>query len=148
MKRLNPIVYRNSDDRSHVTMFVGWLDPTSGLLRYVNGGHPPPHLLRHGEVRVLEATGIALGMLADFGWTEEEVVLSDGETLAVFSDGIPEAQRGDEFFDYARTAEALREAETERDLTAMADRVIGKIDEFAAGEHRADDVTLLLLRRG
>ena len=147
MKRLNPIVFRNSDERSHVTMFVGWLDPASGALRYVNGGHPPPHLLRHGELRVLEATGIAAGMLEDFAWTEGEVVLGDGETLAVFSDGIPEAQRGDEFFEYDRVAEALREAEAERDLAAMADRVIGRIDAFAAGEHRADDVTLLLLRR-
>jgi sigma-B regulation protein RsbU (phosphoserine phosphatase) len=147
MKRLNPIVFRNSDGRSHVTMFVGWLDPASGALRYVNGGHPPPHLLRRGELRTLDSTGIAVGALEDFPWTEGEVVLSDGETLAVFSDGIPEAQRGDEFFDYARTAEALREAEAESDLSAMADRVISKIDAFAAGEHRADDVTLLLLRR-
>jgi len=30
----------------------------------------------------------------------------------------------------------------------LGDRVVAKIDEFAAGAHRADDVTLLLLRRG
>jgi hypothetical protein len=42
----------------------------------------------------------------------------------------------------------LKEGERERDLAAMSDHVIHKIDEFAAGEHRADDVTLLLLRRG
>jgi serine phosphatase RsbU (regulator of sigma subunit) len=148
VKRLNPSVYRSSDSRSHVTMFVGWLDPESGLLRYVNAGHPPPHLLRQGELRTLEGTGIAVGALEDFGWTEGEVVLRDGETLAVFSDGIPEAQRGDEFFDYERVVEALREVEGERDLATMADHIIGKIDAFAAGAHRADDVTLLLLRRG
>jgi len=85
--------------------------------------------------------------MPEFAWTEGEVVLAAGETLAVFSDGIPEAQRGDEFFDFERIAAALRESEGERDLAAMADRVIGRIDEFAAGAHRADDVTLLLLRR-
>ena len=129
-------------------MFVGWLDPASGQLRYVNAGHPEPHLVRDGALRTLEATGIPVGMMANFAWTEGEVVLQDSETLAVFSDGIPEAQHGDEFFDFERVAAALRETVGERDLAAMADGVIGRIDAFAAGEHRADDVTLMLLRRG
>jgi sigma-B regulation protein RsbU (phosphoserine phosphatase) len=147
VKRLNAIVHRGSDSRSFVTMFVGWLDTASGQLRYVNAGHPEPHLVKNGTLRTLEATGIPVGMMSSFPWTEGEVVLQDGETLAVFSDGIPEAQRGDEFFDFERLATALIETAGERDLAAMADGIIGRIDAFAAGEHRADDVTLLLLRR-
>jgi len=89
-----------------------------------------------------------VGMVASFPWTEGEVVVGDGETLAVFSDGIPEAQHGDEFFDFERLALALKETAVERDLATMADGIIRRIDAFAAGAHRADDVTLLLLRRG
>jgi len=148
VQRLNAIIHRGSDSRSFVTLFVGWLDPASGQLRYVNAGHPEPHLVKDGALRTLEATGIPVGMMANFAWTEGEIVLRDHETLAVFSDGIPEAQRGDEFFDFERVAAALRETAGERDLAVMADGVIGRIDAFAAGEHRADDVTLLLLRRG
>jgi phosphoserine phosphatase RsbU/P len=148
VQRLNPIVFRNSDARSFVTLFVGWLDPESGQLRFVNAGHPEPHLVRQGALRTLEATGIPVGMLENFAWQEGEVVLQDGETLAVFSDGISEAQRGQEFFDFPRVAAVIRETESERDLAVMADRIIGRIDEFAEGAHRADDVTLLLLRRG
>ena len=147
VRRLNAIVHRGSDSRSFVTLFVGWLDPASGRLRYVNAGHPEPQLVRAGALRTLEATGIPVGMMADFAWAESEVTLDAGETLAVFSDGIPEAQRGEEFFDFERLVAALKESEHEPDLAAMADRIIGKIDAFAAGEHRADDVTLLLLRR-
>ena len=87
-------------------------------------------------------------MLPDFPWTEAEVVLEPGETMAVFSDGIPEAQRGQEFFEVARTREALGELAREPDLARVADGLIERIDAFAAGEHRADDVTLLLVRRG
>jgi serine phosphatase RsbU (regulator of sigma subunit) len=148
VQRLNGIVHRVSDSRSFVTMFVGWLDPASGLLRYVNAGHPEPHLVRDGGLRTLEATGIPVGMMSSFAWSENEVVIADGETLAVFSDGIPEAQHGNEFFDFERVATALRETVCERDLAVMADGIIGRIDAFAAGEHRADDVTLMLLRRG
>jgi serine phosphatase RsbU (regulator of sigma subunit) len=147
VRRLNTIMHRNTDARSFVTLFVGWLEPVTGRMRYVNAGHPEPHVLHQGSLRTLEATGIPVGMMHDFAWTEGETVVGSGELLALFSDGIPEAQHGDEFFDFERVAEALRAAEPEADLQRAGDRVIASIDDFAAGEHRADDVTLVLLRR-
>lgn len=147
IRRLNSIIHRSTDARSFVTMFVGWLEPTSGRMRYVNAGHPEPHVLHEGSLRTLEATGIPVGMMHEFAWTEGETTVAQGELLALFSDGIPEAQHGEEFFDFERVAEALRAAEPEADLQVAADRVIASIDDFAAGEHRADDVTLVLLRR-
>lgn len=147
VRRLNAIVHRSTDARSFVTVFVAWLDTASGRLRYVNAGHPEPHLLRSGRVRTLEATGIPVGMLREFPWTEGETVMESGELIALFSDGIPEAQHGEEFFDFKRVASTLIEAEAEPDLDRAASKVIARIDEFAAGEHRADDVTLVLLRR-
>lgn len=147
VRRLNAIMHRSTDSRSFVTAFVGWLDPANGKFRYVNAGHPEPHIVRAGNVRTLPATGIPLGMLPEFAWTEGETVLEQGELLALFTDGIPEAQHGEEFFDFERVADAVREAAPEADLGRAADKVIARIDEFAAGEHRADDVTLVLLRR-
>jgi len=147
VRRLNTILSRNTDSRSFVTLFVGWLDATTGRLRYVNAGHPEPHLVRGDRVRTLPATGIPVAMLPDFPWTEGEAEVERGEMLALFSDGIPEAQHGDEFFDNERVAETLREAGGEPDLGRAGDHVIQRIDEFSAGEHRADDVTLVLLRR-
>lgn len=147
VRRLNAIMHRSTDARSFVTLFVGWLEPESGRMRYVNAGHPEPHVLHEGSLRTLEATGIPVGMMSDFAWTEGETVVGHGELLALFSDGIPEAQHGAEFFDFERVATALRAAEPEPSLEQAADRIIASIDEFAAGEHRADDVTLVLLRR-
>ena len=153
VRRLHTSVIRNREERSYVTLFVGWLDPLSGQLRYVNAGHPEPHLVTNGTLRKLDSTGTPVGPAFRLAaslipWTEAEVVLADDETLAVFSDGIPEAQRGEELFGAERVAVAVKETVGERDLAAMADGIIGRIDAFAAGEHRADDVTLLLMRRG
>ena len=147
VRRLNSALGRSSDERSFVTMFVGWLDPASGFLRYVNAGHPDPLIVKGKEYRRLEATGIPVAMLKDFPWTEGETVLEHGETMSVFSDGIPEAQRADEFFDWDRVVETLVRASAEPELERAGEVVIASIDEFAAGEHRADDVTLVLLRR-
>jgi serine phosphatase RsbU (regulator of sigma subunit) len=148
VQRLNTNLRRGGDGRSFVTIFVGWLDPASGRMRYVNAGHPEPHVARAGTSRTLPATGIPVGMMASFAWQEGETTLEPGELCVVFSDGIPEAQRGEEFFDAERVTAAVLAAEREPDVERAADSILARIDEFAAGEHRADDVTLLLLRRG
>ena len=146
VRRLNAVTHRGADGRSFVTMFVGWLDPATGVLRYVNAGHPEACIVLDGKVRTLEATGIPVGMMPDFPWTEGQTTLERGEMLAIFSDGIPEAQHGAEFFDMDRVKETLCAAAVP-DLDEAANRLVRAIDEFAAGEHRADDVTLVLARR-
>jgi serine phosphatase RsbU (regulator of sigma subunit) len=147
VQRLNKVTYRSSDRGSFVTLFVGYLDPVTGRLRYVNAGHPEAEIVGGAATRSLAATGVPVGMLPDFPWTADEITLERGETMAVFSDGIPEAQHGAEFFEFERLRSSLVELASEPDLARVADGMIERIDAFAAGEHRADDVTLLLLRR-
>jgi serine phosphatase RsbU (regulator of sigma subunit) len=147
VRKLNAILHRSGDARSFVTVFVGWLDSATGRMRYVNAGHPEPHIARAGKSRTLEATGIPVGMLPSFAWQEGETTLGPGELFVLFSDGIPEAQHGGEFFDDQRVRATVLAAEREPDVVTAADRIIASIDEFAAGEHRADDVTLVLIRR-
>lgn len=145
--RLNEVVYRSTDARNFLTLFIGYLDPASGRLRYVNCGHPEPLLARGGSLRSLEATGVPIGMMSSFPWTMGETVVEPGETVAVFSDGIPEAQKGEEFFDTERVEQAMRDLAPLPDLAGVAEGILRRIDDFAAGEHRSDDVTLVLLRR-
>jgi hypothetical protein len=77
-----------------------------------------------------------------------ELMVLAGDVLVLFSDGIPNAMRGhDDYFGFERLAAFLHEVEGERELSAAGDRIIGRIDAFAGGAQRADDVTLLLLRR-
>jgi sigma-B regulation protein RsbU (phosphoserine phosphatase) len=104
-------------------------------------------LIRGGALSDLPATGVPIAALPDFPYAAESVDLSPGDLLAVFSDGIPEAARGDDFFEDARLAKALLEQANEARLDQIAGHVIGRVDEFLAGSGRTDDVTLVLLRR-
>ena len=145
--RLNDVLYRSTDARNFLTLFIGYLDCTTGSLRYVNCGHPEPLIVKDGKLRSLEATGVPVAMMSSFPWTMGETVIEKGETFAVFSDGIPEAQRGQEFFETERVEQAMRDLGGEADVVKLADDLIRRIDDFAAGEHRSDDVTLMILRR-
>lgn len=147
IQRLNDVMIRSTDARSFLTVFVGYLEPATGRLRYVNAGHPEPYLVRGGQLRSLPATGIPVAMLPTFPWSQGETVIEPGETLVVFSDGIPEAQHGKDFFENERIEAALRELSGKPGLDEVAEGMIARIDAFAAGEHRADDVTIVLVRR-
>jgi len=125
---------------------LGCLDPATGILQYVNAGHPAPCVVKDGVLRMLESNGVPFGILPDFPFETATARLDPGETLAVFSDGIPEAQHGEEFFDDDRLHETLVE-HCGSAIGEMRSRLIGRVREFVGDEPRSDDVTLLLIRR-
>ena len=64
MRTLNAHLYANIPSNRLITLFYCEFDPATGALRYVNGGHNAPFLLRAGGVERLPATGMALGVVA------------------------------------------------------------------------------------
>ena len=145
--RLGAITHENTDAARFVTAVVGCLEPASGTIHYVNAGHPAPYVVRGGELIALEANGVPFGVLPSFPYPSASVRLEPGDTLVLFSDGIPEAQRGEELFDEDRLRAAVIEAAAAPGLAEMRAGILARVNEFLAGEHRSDDVTLLLLRR-
>jgi sigma-B regulation protein RsbU (phosphoserine phosphatase) len=91
MRKLNAHLYANIPSNRLITLFYCEYDPATGALRYVNGGHNAPFVLRAGGVERLPATGMALGVVADGTFEERETALAPGERLFLFTDGITEA---------------------------------------------------------
>lgn len=145
--RLNNLLVRCTRDIDFVTAFLGKLTPATGVLRYVNAGHPPPLLVGGLEMRRLDSTGIPLGVNPDFEYEEAEVTVPPGSLLAAFSDGVPEARRGNELFGDRRLARAVKAAAGCPSLDGAAASVIREVDAFRGQRPRDDDVTVLLLRR-
>jgi phosphoserine phosphatase RsbU/P len=146
-RRLNTVIKRSTEDGHFVTMFFGDLDLASGTLRYVNAGHNAPMLVGAGTVRELQADAIPIAILADFPYSTSTVTLDPGEVFALFTDGIPEAQRGEEFFGDDRLREVLVRLRAETSLESVASGLVAEVERFLGTSPRSDDVTLLLLRR-
>jgi serine phosphatase RsbU (regulator of sigma subunit) len=145
--RLSRLVAPTGDTGRFVTAILGCLDPATGALQYVNAGHPPPVLVRSGEITELPGGGPPFGVLPDFAFTTDSSQMLPGDMLAVFSDGVTEAQRGEEMFDEVQLRPTLLEASRCASLAAGRDLVVQKVDSFLAGAHRSDDLTLLLMAR-
>jgi sigma-B regulation protein RsbU (phosphoserine phosphatase) len=128
------------------TLFFGLLDPRTGELAYVNGGHLPPMLIGAGGLKGrLERTGPAVGAWLNADYGVGQAALELGDALFAFTDGLTEtANRAGEFF----SADALIPLfASDQPLPAALARIQQRIESYAAGEHPADDVTMLAVRR-
>jgi sigma-B regulation protein RsbU (phosphoserine phosphatase) len=147
LNRLNAIVHRSTDSGHFVTAFLGRLKPETGELHYVNAGHNAPYILHDGKITELEATGIPVGMLPKFPYELGKTTLPPGATLVLYTDGIPEACCRGEFFEDERFQEILKGPAGSGTPKELCAEIIGKVNAFMAGEHREDDVTLVLIKR-
>lgn len=146
--RLSDTLRRSTEAKHFITGFVGYLEPATGTLHYVNAGHPAACLVRGSELRELPSTGVPFGVLPGFAYVSATAEIRPGETLTLFSDGIPEAQRGAAFFEEHRLHEALLEECGGASLESLRGKIIERVDAFLAGAPRSDDLTLMLIRRG
>jgi PAS domain S-box-containing protein len=120
------------------------LDVRSGGATLALAGHPPPFLRSaDGRVTPLEApVGAPLGVAPELEYRHHEVVLSQGDLLVLFTDGLVEdARRGiDEGLD--AVGAILRQSPVD-DLDALTDRLMS---ESLQEDGRSDDVAVLALR--
>ena len=129
------------------TMFIGVLEPATGRLRYINGGHEAPAVFdAGGAVRTrLGATGPAVGMMPELPFDIDEALLEPGELLLAYTDGVTDtrAPDGTEFGEARMLALAAGVPSAAGALTAVEQARLS----FAGGEAAFDDVTMLALRR-
>jgi phosphoserine phosphatase RsbU/P len=145
----NEYLTRNHLQQAYfATLFFGVLDPGSGKMIYVNGGHNPPLLIRAagGAPETLDPTGPAVGVLPGGEFGMGSVLLQPGDTLFAYTDGVTEARNeAGDFLGDARLRAVLSEPAT------SADAVVGRVEELLrahTGEaEQNDDITMLAVHR-
>jgi sigma-B regulation protein RsbU (phosphoserine phosphatase) len=145
LRNVNRTLWKSTSPQHYATLFFGLYDDLSRRLTYVNCGHNPPVLLRaDGSVERLKATAMVIGLFEKWDCLSAEIELAPGDLLAIFSDGVSEAMRGEEEYGEERLLGVLRacgELSVEQTVTA----VFQSVQAFSAGE-QSDDLTLLIAR--
>jgi serine phosphatase RsbU (regulator of sigma subunit) len=146
LRSVNDVFHKNTTESAYATLFFAEYDDESRLLRYVNCGHLPALLLRSGgALERLEATATVVGLFGDWECTVGERVLSPGDTLAVYTDGITESFNDrDEEFGEARLVEALTR-NPEMSPKPLIAAVVDEVRRFSTREQQ-DDITLIIAR--
>ena len=146
--RSNKLLFESTSSEKFVTLFYSILDPQKHELVYCNAGHDHPFLLSEGKEPVrLKTGGIVVSIMEHFPFEEASVQLQPGDTVVVYSDGIPEAMNAEkELFGEERLTELLVK---HHGLPAveLIDMIIGTAKAFAGRTPQSDDMTIIVVKR-
>ena len=145
---VNNRICSGNDDNMFVTVWLGILELSTGILTCGNAGHEYPAIKRaDGRFELIkDKHSAAVGTVAGIRYRNYEIKLEPGDSVFVYTDGVPEATDSDEeLFGTDRMTDALNvdpDAEPEellRTVKAAVDRFVGDAPQF-------DDLTMLTLR--
>ncbi len=147
LAKVNHELSVDNEQMMFVTLYCGVLDLRTGELQYTNAGHLPPLYLRlSGSAAWLELPrGPVLGFTDDATYENRLITLQPGDTLLLYTDGVNEAMDPDEnlFGDERLRTLAAAHAGGPKDLV---DALFAAVHQFASGEEKSDDITVLALR--
>jgi sigma-B regulation protein RsbU (phosphoserine phosphatase) len=131
------------------TLFFGMVDPLTGQLAYINGGHCPPIILgSDGKVKTtLKATGLPVGMMPDTKYTLGEAQLEPGEILFGYSDGVTDARNPAGKMFTEKQMLALLQEKPARSAQELLTRIQTVVTSFIDTADQYDDITMIAVRR-
>jgi sigma-B regulation protein RsbU (phosphoserine phosphatase) len=147
LKRVNGELCQGNDSSMFVTLFCAVLDLRNGRLRYSNAGHNPPLLLRLGHEPQWMALppGLVLGGMEEAVYQTRELILSPGDRLLLYTDGVTEAMDASAtLYAEARLLDQARAAGP-GGTEALVTQVLESVRRFSAGAPQSDDITMLAL---
>lgn len=129
-----------------VTLTLCVLNCETGEARVAVAGAEPVLHISGGEAAPVPAQGKLLGVEPQEQYTESQLLVAPGDTLALVTDGFTEARRDGEFLDYAGLVALAQNAQAAPTLQEMGRAILEQTRAFAGGALH-DDACLVLARR-
>ncbi len=147
---VNNLLSQDNDSAMFVTILYAEYDPSTGHIAYASGGHNAPLIVHaNGSSELLPTTGgIALGLMPDLPYIQDETTLSQGDTIILYTDGVTEAMNADyEEFGNDRLVNIFT-GSPPKDSHDANESVFHSVRNFVADAPQSDDITCLTLSRG
>jgi serine phosphatase RsbU (regulator of sigma subunit)/anti-sigma regulatory factor (Ser/Thr protein kinase) len=145
LQQTNDLLHQDIPPNMFVTCLYAILDPASGRLEYANAGHDLPYRRHADQVFELRATGMPLGLMPGMDYEEKEIMLTPGESILFYSDGLVEAHNTRrQMFGFPHLMKLLAEVP---DNTPVIDFLLAELASFTGPDwEQEDDVTLVTLQ--
>ncbi|MEU2053147.1 PP2C family protein-serine/threonine phosphatase [Streptomyces bungoensis] len=137
------------DQSEHfATALIAEIPPAGGQVKILNCGHPPPLLMRSGEIRVLEPTApsppLNLATLIGDDYSVDTVSFASGDQMLLYTDGVTETRnRAGTFFPLPEWTRQLGPAAPRE----LLDRLHHDLLHYSGGR-LDDDIAAVAVRCG
>ena len=148
VESINRSVCQSNDSYMFVTLFMGVLDLATGRLSYTNAGHEPPVLVGSNTRFIPVDNNIPLGLRPEWNYSEQEVMINQGTTIFLYTDGFTEAETVDKK-QYGRDRmfkEAIRLAAKRLDSRTFVKDIRQTERQFVNYIPQMDDISLLAIK--
>jgi sigma-B regulation protein RsbU (phosphoserine phosphatase) len=146
LETVNKSMYSlTSEEGFFATIAVARYWPSTGKMQLALGGHLSPLWITKGGVRNLpHIEGVSLGITPDVHYETKEVLLSPGESMLFFTDGVVEAEnKNNELFGHDRLVSYVKNTKGPPWGKGLLDLVSGWRGKASAN----DDLTILEIWR-
>jgi serine phosphatase RsbU (regulator of sigma subunit) len=110
--------------------FLGCFNLTLGILSYCNAGNLLALVRSEGNVRVLESSGMPLGLFSHTTFEAAILALQQGDAVLVVTKGVTESRRGATDFGVERVERMLKDATT-ASASAICEAVLREAHDFS-----------------
>ena len=144
--KANEKLCENNESGMFVTAWMGILDLKTGNLQFANAGHNPP-LIKHadGTFEYLKTrAGFVLAGMEGMRYRVGELMLSPGDRLFLYTDGVPEATNAENQLYGEDRLHQFMNQNSAVEATELLPRLKANIDEFVGDAPQFDDITMLV----
>jgi serine phosphatase RsbU (regulator of sigma subunit)/anti-sigma regulatory factor (Ser/Thr protein kinase) len=146
---LNEQLCREGESNMFVTFFAGCLDLYTGKLHYANAGHDKPYLITESPSLIPAKSNLPLGVFPDTVYPDQTCVLSPGNALFLYTDGLTEAKNAARK-NFGRTGVesyllALKNG-SEKTPEAIVKGLSAAAHQYSGNEAQSDDLTMLYIQ--
>jgi len=147
LAKVNSMLIPESDASTFVTVFYGVLNTSNGIVKYCNGGHNLPYLVKDdAAVEQIEKTsGILLGKIEPFEFETKEIQCDPGDRIILYTDGVTEAMNeSNNMYEEDRLVQYLEKHQIDN-IDKLVRGIIVDVLKFMGKADQTDDITLLSL---
>ena len=148
LEKMNNVICRKNKEEMFVTVWLGVLEISTGKITSANAGHEFPVIGRaDGDFEYLnDKHGFVIGIMDGMTYKEYEIQLRKGDTLFLYTDGLPEAADSDEeLFGTERVLDVLNRNKG-RGPAELLNAVQAEVDSFVGSADQFDDLTMFALK--
>ncbi len=144
---VNRMICANNREEMFITIWLGMLEISTGVLTAVNAGHEYPLLKPpDGDFDIIKDKHcVVVGGIEGIVYRDYELKLEPGSKLFVYTDGVPEATDASEtLFGMERTVQAQNSCKDD-EPNAILSAVRESVNAFVGDAEQFDDLTMLCI---
>ena len=145
LEDINNVICVNNREDMFVTVWIGILEISSGIVTAANAGHEYPILCQAGGNFELfkDPHGFVIGGMENMKYKTYRFRMEKDSVLFIYTDGVTEAVNSkNEQYGMGRLLKALDEAE-DRNPDSLIEGVTNDIESFVENANQFDDTTML-----